>query len=84
MTESKPVELLRDRRAIYGIGFSDPYDIEALAWACGADPADTWQIRRASDLILRPDTGVTTARKRIPSRQDCGLAGAFAPARQSA
>jgi hypothetical protein len=55
MTESKPVELLRDRRGIYGIGVSDAYDIEALAWACGADPKDTWQIRRVSNLILRPD-----------------------------
>jgi len=41
MTESKPVDLLRDGRAIYGIGISDSYDIEALALACGADPADT-------------------------------------------
>jgi PcfJ-like protein len=55
MTESKPVELLRDRRGIYGIGVSDAYDIEALAWACGADPKDTWQIQRVDNLILRPD-----------------------------
>ena len=38
MTEAKPVELLRDRRGIYGIGVSDPYAIEALGWACGVDP----------------------------------------------
>jgi hypothetical protein len=43
MTEGKPVELLRDRRGIYGIGVSDPYDIEALAWACGAGPRDTYE-----------------------------------------
>jgi hypothetical protein len=55
MTHSKPVELLRDRRGIYGIGVSDAYDIEAVAWACGVDPKDTWQIERASNLILRPD-----------------------------
>jgi hypothetical protein len=55
MTEGKPVELLRDRRGIYGIGVSDAYDIEALAWACGADPEDTWRTRPASNLILRPD-----------------------------
>jgi hypothetical protein len=37
MNEAKPVELLRDRRGIYGIGVSDAYDIEAQAWACGID-----------------------------------------------
>jgi hypothetical protein len=35
MTESKPVELLRDRRGIYGIGVSDAYDIEALVSRTG-------------------------------------------------
>src|SRR5262249_25822465 len=55
MTEGKPVELLRDRRGIYGIGVSDAYDIEALAWACGADPEDTYRTRPVSNLILRPD-----------------------------
>jgi hypothetical protein len=55
MTESKPVELLRDRRGIYGIGVSDAYDIEALAWACGADPKDTRRTQRVDNLILRPD-----------------------------
>jgi PcfJ-like protein len=54
MTESKPVELLRDRQGIYGIGVSDAYDIEALAWACGADPEDARQTR-PSNVILRPD-----------------------------
>jgi hypothetical protein len=55
MTENKPVELLRDRRGIYGIGVSDPYDIEALAWACGADPRYMRYIPYAGNLILRPD-----------------------------
>src|SRR5262245_18014056 len=54
MTE--PVELLRDRRGIYGIGVSDPYDIEALAWACGVDPRDTYyRTPHVDNLILRPD-----------------------------
>jgi hypothetical protein len=52
MTESKPVELLRDRRGIYGIGVSDAYDIEALAWACGIDETHN---PNPPDLILRPD-----------------------------
>jgi PcfJ-like protein len=55
MTDSKPVELLRDRQGVYGIGVSDAYDIEALAWACGVDPKDTWQTPRVHNLILRPD-----------------------------
>jgi hypothetical protein len=46
MTENKPVQLLCDRRGIYGIGVSDQYDIEALAWACGVDPRYTRQCRR--------------------------------------
>src|SRR5262245_52754269 len=55
MIESKPVELLRDRRGIYGIGVSDVYDIEALAWACGVDPRDPWQTKPVDNLIFRPD-----------------------------
>ena len=55
MTESQPVELLRDRRGIYGIGVSDAYDIEAVAWACGVDPEDTRQTPSVGNLILRPD-----------------------------
>ena len=55
MFESKPVELLRDRRGIYGIGVSDSYDIEALAWACGAGPRDTYRTPHVGNLILRPD-----------------------------
>src|SRR4030088_290424 len=37
------------------IGGSGRYDIEALAWACGADPRDTWQTPHVGNLILRPD-----------------------------
>jgi hypothetical protein len=56
MTETKPVELLRDRRGIYGIGVSDAYDIEARAWACGVEPRATQHRHsRPRDLILRPD-----------------------------
>src|SRR5215470_15840035 len=55
MIEDKPVELLRDRQGIYGIGVSSAYDIEALAWACGVDPRDAWQTPRVDNLILRSD-----------------------------
>jgi PcfJ-like protein len=55
MTESKPVELLRDRQGVYGIGVSDAYDIEALAWACGVDPTDMWGTPHLDKLILRPN-----------------------------
>src|SRR6516164_5292648 len=55
MTESKPVELLRDRQGVYGIGISDAYDIEALAWACGVDPTETWRTPHMDNLILRPN-----------------------------
>jgi len=54
MTESNPVELLRDRQGVYGIGISDAYDIEALAWACGVDPTDMWRTPHMDNLILRP------------------------------
>ena len=55
MTESKPVELLRDRQGVYGIGISDAYDIEALAWACGVDPTDMGRTPHMDNLILRPN-----------------------------
>jgi len=55
MTESKPVELLRDRQGVYGIGISDAYDIEALAWACGVDPTNLWRTLHMNNLILRPN-----------------------------
>ena len=55
MTESNPVELLRDRQGVYGIGISDAYDIEALAWACGVDPTDMGRTPHMNNLILRPN-----------------------------
>jgi hypothetical protein len=33
-----PVELLRDQRGVYGIGVSDLFDLEAVAWSCGIEP----------------------------------------------
>jgi len=30
-----PVELLRDGRGVYGIGVSEQFDYEAIAWSCG-------------------------------------------------
>jgi hypothetical protein len=81
MTEGKPVELLRDRRGIYGIGVSDPYDIEALAWACGAGPRDTYRTPHVGNLILRPDMlqfGKQTSTGRVPP---CPIASAVMPTR---
>src|SRR5215469_5731203 len=53
MAEGMPVELLRDRRGIYGIGVSDMFDIHALAWACGINPCS--HDPNPGYLILRPD-----------------------------
>jgi hypothetical protein len=81
MTEGKPVELLRDRRGTYGIGVSDPYDIEALAWACGAGPRDTYRTPHVGNLILRPDMlqfGKQTSTGRVPP---CTIASAVMPTR---
>jgi hypothetical protein len=33
----KPVELLRDRKGVYGIGVSDAFDLRAIAWSCGVE-----------------------------------------------
>jgi hypothetical protein len=53
--DSMPVELLRDGRGIYGIGVSEPFDCEAVAWRCGIMP-DPYTFERAPNaLILRPD-----------------------------
>jgi len=52
MPEANPVELLRDHRGIYGIGVSEAYDIQALAWACGVEEAHN---PNPNSLILRPD-----------------------------
>jgi hypothetical protein len=40
MTEDgcMPAVLLRDGRGIYGIGVSDLFDYEAVAWSCGVEP----------------------------------------------
>jgi PcfJ-like protein len=57
MTEDDPmpVVLLRDGRGIYGIGVSDLFDYEAIAWSCGIEP-DPYTIEPPpSALILRPD-----------------------------
>jgi hypothetical protein len=51
-----PVELLRDSRGIYGIGVSDLFDYEALAWSCGVEREETAYFGSTpSALILRPD-----------------------------
>jgi len=50
-----PVELFRDGRGIYGVGVSDLFDYEAVAWSCGVEP-DTYTVERPPRaLILRPD-----------------------------
>src|SRR5580693_5600618 len=54
-TEPMPVELLRDGRGIYGIGVSDLFDYEAVAWSCGVQPDLYHSQRPPSALILRPD-----------------------------
>jgi hypothetical protein len=61
MTEygSLPVELLRDERGVYGIGVSELFDYEAIAWSCGIEP-EPWDFERPSALILRPDFFVNT------------------------
>jgi hypothetical protein len=57
MTEdgSMPVVLLRDGRGIYGIGVSDLFDDEAVAWSCGVEPEPYTFEHPPSALILRPD-----------------------------
>ena len=50
-----PVELLRDQRGIYGIGVSDLFDFEAMAWSCGIEPEPYTFERPPTALILRPD-----------------------------
>ena len=55
ITQTMPVELLRDARGIYGIGITEPHDLEALAWSCGIDTEETFILRPPPPLILRPD-----------------------------
>jgi hypothetical protein len=54
-----PVELLRDGRGIYGIGVSDLFDYEAVAWSCGIEP-ELWEHENPGALILRWDRLVET------------------------
>jgi hypothetical protein len=49
-----PVELLRDGRGVYGIGVSDLFDYEAVAWSCGIERMPLSE-RCPPSLILRPD-----------------------------
>jgi hypothetical protein len=51
----QPVELLRDQRGVYGIGVSDLFDFEAVAWSCGVEPEPYTFERAPRALILRPD-----------------------------
>jgi PcfJ-like protein len=53
--EPMPVELLRDGRGIYGIGVSDLFDFEAIAWSCGIKPEPHSFESAPRPLILRPD-----------------------------
>jgi len=55
ITQTMPVELLRDASGIYGIGITEPHDLEALAWSCGIDTEKTYILRPPPPLILRPD-----------------------------
>src|SRR5262249_12154624 len=52
--DRSPVELLKDGRGIYGIGVSDAFDFEAIAWVCGIDKPHLCS-SRPRNLILRPD-----------------------------
>jgi hypothetical protein len=55
-----PVELLRDQHGVYGIGFSDLFDFEAIAWSCGIKPEPYTLEKPPRPLILRPDWFVDT------------------------
>ncbi len=72
----KPVELLRDGRGIYGIGVSDEFDIEALAWACGIDDLHLYPLR-PSNLILRSDLLGDNKQKHRPSAVLQRITGGF-------
>ena len=54
-SRTMPVELLRDGRGVYGIGVSDLFDLEGLAWSCGIEPEPYTFERPPGALILRPD-----------------------------
>lgn len=51
----QPVELLRDRRGIYGIGVNELFDFEAVALSCGIEPEPHTFEHPPNALILRPD-----------------------------
>jgi hypothetical protein len=50
-----PVELLRDQHGVYGIGVSELFDFEAVAWSCGVEPEQCTFERPPGALVLRPD-----------------------------
>ena len=50
-----PVDLLRDQRGVYGIGVSELFDFEVVAWSCGVEPVPYTFERPPGALILRPD-----------------------------
>jgi hypothetical protein len=58
--DSMPVELLRDGRGVYGIGVSELFDYEAIAWSCGVEPEPRTFERAPRTLILRPDCFMNT------------------------
>ena len=50
-----PVELLRDQHGIYGIGVSELFDFEVVAWSCGVELDPFTFEGSPAALILRPD-----------------------------
>jgi hypothetical protein len=72
--EPHPVELLRDQRGIYGIGVSDSFDFEAIAWSCGIEPEPHTFERSPRALILRPDRLPDTRPRRAVLQK---IAGGF-------
>jgi hypothetical protein len=64
LNTSVPVELLSDQRGVYGIGVSELFDLEALAWACGIEPEETRDHECPRSLILRPDRLANSRRGR--------------------
>jgi hypothetical protein len=50
-----PVDLLRDQRGVYGIGVSELFDFEVVAWSCGVEPEPYTFECPPGALILRPD-----------------------------
>jgi hypothetical protein len=56
----QPVELLRDQHGVYGIGVSELFDFEAVAWSCGIEREPYTLAKPPGPLILRPDWFVDT------------------------